>query len=239
MAFAMANQLRELGHEVNLLILYDVLPSTQYDGRLLLFYSANESVSPYGIFNAPELGISKMFSGDLSIYHYDWGHNDKDFLDHLGSFAADVQYEISCLKNHQVSSKTVKSPLTAPLQDKYFARKVWARVPRMVKASDSIEVPVTIQNCSAEDWQPTEQSGVTLSSRWVGTSNIVRKQRAGYVSFDAGVPAADKQVFSLRIRTPDKPGLRSLEIDLLEEGVDWLGTSSKVAFRQWVWVKAS
>jgi len=51
------------------------------------------------------------------------------------------------------------------------------------------------------------------------------------------IPAGKKQIFQISVAGPKKPGLRWLEFDLLEEGVDWLGRGNRAVFRKAVWVR--
>jgi acyl-CoA synthetase (AMP-forming)/AMP-acid ligase II/acyl carrier protein len=235
-AFEISDRLTAMDREVALLCLFEKYVSAQYEGRVAFFHCDDSKHSPYGTFNRPELGWSKLYRGDISAYRYPWSHG-KCLVnsEHAKTFSEHLTTELKCAREGKPSPALVEGPSLRDLGACYYERRVRAKVPRIMRTSQQIVLEVELENSSSRDWETTLRSGVTLSARWVTSSGRVKL--AGYCDMEQIIPAGKKQIFQISVAGPKKPGLRWLEFDLLEEGVDWLGRGNPAVFRKAVWVR--
>lgn len=237
--FEVAKHLTSLKRNVKMLGVLDSHIPQPYDGNITLFCGTQKdnSYSAYGIFNYPQMGLGKLYTGSISAYFYDTNH----FLflqskESAAAFSQDFKKEIGYARGGITSPKKLKTPLVEVLDKAFKLRKLKAKVPRILHQSTDLHLNISLTNNSDVDWQPSEKSGVTIGSRWKGSKGI-RIANAGHIKIEKMVPAKSTVSFLIEVITPKTGGFRWLEIDLVEEGCDWLCGSKKAAFNKMIWVR--
>ncbi|HTH80451.1 MAG TPA: hypothetical protein VL593_15880, partial [Ramlibacter sp.] len=80
---------------------------------------------------------------------------------------------------------------------------------------------VEVTNDSGIDWQPSAQSGIYVGNRWVHSDGKSAVELDGRASLEKGLAAGQSTAVELPVTAPWQGGRWLLEIDLVDEGVDW------------------
>ena len=103
------------------------------------------------------------------------------------------------------------------------------RLADVEKAWSTRVLPVEVMNCSACTWQATADSGVFLANSWLDQKGRVVKHIDGRSSFTQSVAPGTTVTVEIAVQAPAEPGLRILEIDLVDEGVTWFSEQGSSA----------
>ena len=236
-AFEIAALLREQGREVALLAMHEELNPSPYAGRMALYFCESGRHSPFGRFGNPQLGWSKLFTGQVSLYRYPWGHQDCYEAEKLSRFAGQLREEIRLANLSEVSPARIELSSAEPPGTRYNRRVIKANIPRILDRDKKASIRVALINTGRDTWQPTQTSGMALNARWINLKGEAKLHLAGYARIERPMRPGQRVFLTLDIRTPASSGLRCLEIDLVEEGIAWLSEGGRARFRKWAWIK--
>ena len=80
---------------------------------------------------------------------------------------------------------------------------------------------VKVTNLSKQTWLPAARSGLHLGCRWLDAEGKVVGDPGPSVPLSKVVPPGKSITFTLKLPSSTTPGLRTLEIDMVDEGVSW------------------
>ncbi|WP_230661488.1 non-ribosomal peptide synthetase [Psychrobacter sp. I-STPA10] len=180
----------------------------------------------------PELKWLEKNLSVHSIYYYDCCHGDELNIDYMQPLAQDIWHEIQQTAddmnglsndlNKQMTQAvhpvqlTTHAPHTQPYQIK-------AKLPKiMYKRNKQQQIHITLCNTSEQDWLATEQSGLTVSARWLNHRGEFR-QLAGqaFLTQPLAINQSVDLTFAVVIPEKSMPKFYQLQIDLVQEGHHW------------------
>lgn len=224
-AFQIADRLKELGHEITLLILHEKFIPQTYTGRVALIFGADSYANPHLAYLKPEKGWGKYFSGGFTLDIVPGSH---------GKYFTEPNIQPLCAKLRQRIEEA--QGLRASVDGHYNSGSIEGRLSasayraKIVPLGQLDDVPgkeallrVSVQNLGAETWLHSDVSGVYVSARWLDASGKIADSLGPRVSLPEAVAAGEAVEVDLLIRIPDKAKNWSLELDMVDEGVTWFG----------------
>ncbi|MBF0275410.1 MAG: AMP-binding protein [Nitrospinae bacterium] len=221
-AFSMAKLLKNKNIEVPLLCLQDVFIPKPYDGRIAYFVAPGCKYNPYYFYTQPEMGWSKLYSGKLSLYQYDFEHDYFYQKGYIENVVKDVQEEIKLAGEKRVSPKQINPLSLQKLNKEDYAAEITADIPRFLSPGKTIKIVVKVKNLSKITWLPSKKSGIKLANRWKKDAHIYRSGIDGCSEIVEEVLPGKSIEISHKITAPKKKyKMRIVDIDLIDEGITW------------------
>ncbi len=240
-AHEIARKLQADGYDVGLLCLQEIYINRPYSGRVAMFCSSSGVYSPIGLFNFPEMGIGQLYTGEIALHQYNCSHNE--FFREGGArqdsqkFIQDLANELQCVREGRESPARRQYSKGKINTEHFLSGRIDILAPRLMPAAKTVSIRVMLQNTGNTPWQPTSDSGITISSRLLNIRNGVKNARTGYAIINGVLDSGEKHFFTLDIETTKTGGLRYLEVDLLKEGVGWIAKNNQPRFGKWIWIK--
>lgn len=221
-ATEIARTLIERGCPVLLLCLLETVPTTPYPGRIPLFFGKNSDThNPFKKFSNPEVGWKRLFrevTWDIVRGKHSQYFNRRN----VGHFC------------QRLNTRLKEAEEIAPVQLPASAFRVGLEIDEPVASfapGQSADVRVMVQNLSKLNWQPGEQSGIYLASRWFRDDGSPVMEAAAGVPLDRPLAPNEKREMVAKVQAPDKGGKYTLEIDLCEQGLAWFSDRGSVPHR--------
>ena len=225
-AFQMALRLNDLGHELNLLGLQERFIPHDYPGRVAFFFGDASDRSPYYHFARPELGWRKYYTGGFEAHIIRGAHGTYFQEAHVPYLAKEMQRAFDSAQNPRVD-RVEPEPALQVLRPSAYKAELRLAEPVAVAGSEA-RVLVTVRNASPDSWLASHRSGVFLGARWLkpkkyGSHRYCSYARANVVRtpLPADLGPGGTLELELTVPLPYDPRLKTLEIDLVEEGVTW------------------
>ncbi len=222
-AFQIASQLKELGHEITLLIVMEKFIPMLYDGPVAMLWGEFTMQRLNAHFHQPLIGWRKYYTGPFSMSVVPGEH---------------AQYFRE--PNVQVLMDTIRSKLQQAQQKDFsgwmmdktghhfqylredaYRVKIAGPSELRVSCGDKVSVAVEVKNTSACCWQPSKESGIFLANRWLDGKGKSVNARDGICELLCSIASGEAVKLELLVTAPATSGLWTLELDLVEEGVAW------------------
>jgi thioesterase domain-containing protein/acyl carrier protein len=223
-AFQIAKGLRELGHEVSLLLLLERFVPQEYSGRIAMLFGTDSHRNPYRCYSNPELGWKKFYSGEHSADLVPGEHgqllrepNVQEVTQTLRRRMEEAKREAATTTRTRIGDELQRLPHTA-YRAKLTARDSWAAAP-----GEEMRIPVVVENTSSETWRSGELSGIALVNRWLNAKEKVVDFLDGSTCLARSLPPGASVELELVVKAPTKTGRWLLELDLIDEGITSFG----------------
>ena len=230
-AFSIARQLRELGCEITLLILQEKFVPTPYRGPVALLFGDRSDYNPLRYFRQPEIGWHKYYSGPVAMTIIPGAHGQFFREPNVQELTAAIRQHIAAAQGGKLADLPARPSdhATQILPPGAYRAKLNAPAELTMHEGEARVLPVEVMNCSACTWQATADSGVFLANRWLDQKGRVVKHIDGRSSFTQSVAPGTTVTVEIAVQAPAEPGLRILEIDLVDEGVTWFSEQGSSA----------
>jgi acyl-CoA synthetase (AMP-forming)/AMP-acid ligase II len=220
-AFRMAQILRERGRKIALLVLQDHLPPEPYDDRVALFWSRRSRHTVYYSHAHPERGLATLFHGPVAQWGTEADHAELYHQHRVAMLARQLDEALSAAEAGPNIFERL-SPWRAFDQSAYRAN-IRAAVPRFLRQGQPFCLLAEVTNRGKLIWEPTTQSAIVLAARWHVVDGEYPLQLDSHVELDQPLMPGQTQPFTLDLRAPMRGLPMRLEIDLVEDGIRWLG----------------
>lgn len=236
-AFQAAEKLRELGHEISLLILHEKFVPREYTGKVALMFGAGSIFNPFLSYENPQMGWGKYYTGGFTFDIVPGTH---------GEFFREPNIQVLCTKLQQRmhESQGLRDCVDASFNTRFGQRlpteAYRARIlaPKRLQAEPGKELRIIliVENASSLTWPENKISGLFLASRWLNSKGKAVELGAR-VPLMADLAPAETVEVELSVRCPDKPGDWILELDMVDEGVAWFNECGSELARVYVRVE--
>lgn len=220
-AFQVARQLTDRGHEVSMLFMHEKFVPQPYGGRVALVFGRESDRNPYLHFARPEKGWSKYYTGPVT-FDFVRGAHAEFFVEPNVQVLTDTIRRRLAEVRAGGAPEGLLPPAAAPMQrlpdDAYRARLV-PRGNWRARAGSRTTVAVAVTNASPVAWEPYERSGVALAARWFDDGGQAIAWLDGWSPLAAGLKPGETVELALDTRVPSAPGGATLAFDLVDEGV--------------------
>lgn len=224
-AFQVASQLRQLGHEITLLVMQEKFAPFPYDGPVALLFGDHSDYNPLRYFRQPERGWHKYYTGPVAFSEIQGGHGQFFREPNVQVLASTIKKYVDAAQAGTFASAPARTPgaqLQALPPGACRARiVVGAAKGLQAPAGEALRIDVEVTNESASDWMPTPASGLFVANRWIDAKGQVRQWLDGRAPLPEGLAAGASASIALEVRAPDEKGRWMLEVDLVDEGVGW------------------
>ncbi len=231
-AFQIARQLTDLGHEITLLCLQESFIPQCYAGRVALLFGKDSKNNPYLYFCRPEFGWKKFYTGEFSVNMISGAH---------GQFFREpnIQVLVDTLRRRiEEAQREPAQPGSARTEDDFqrlpeaaYRAKLTARESWTAEAGEEVKIPVEVKNLSSETWRSSDKSGIALANRWLNMEGKVVQWLDGRAPLVKDMEPGSAGEIELTVRTPGKSGRWFLELDLVDEGVTWFKDQGSTAIQ--------
>ncbi len=222
-AFQVASQLRQLGHEITLLVMQEKFAPFSYDGPVALLFGDHSDYNPLRYFVRPEQGWHKYYSGAVAFTEITGGH---------GQFFREpnVQILTSAIKKYIAAAQAgtfvdahprIPGAKLQMLPADACRAAISAKAIGEAVAGESLRIEVKVANTGGVDWLPTPSSGLFVANCWLDGKGQVCKWLDGRAPLPQGLPAGQSCTVELVVQVPAEKACRTLRIDIVDEGVGW------------------
>jgi acyl carrier protein len=222
-AFQVASQLRQLGHEITLLVMQEKFAPFPYDSPVALLFGDHSDYNPLRYYTQPELGWQKYYSGPVAMTEIQGGHGQFFREPNVQVLTSTVKKYIEAAQAGTFASSPARTPGAAlqVLPPEACRARISASALTEIPASEAVRVNVKVTNLSGQDWLPTPASGLFVRNCWIDSKGQVRRWLDGRAALPQGVVAGASQAVALDVMAPAEKGRWVLEIDVVDEGVGW------------------
>jgi thioesterase domain-containing protein/acyl carrier protein len=222
-AFQVARQLQERGHEIELLMLMEKFVPQSYQGRIANIYGIDSHRNPHLHYRDPVTGWAKYFSGPLSLDLVKGRHSQFFKEPNIQDLAARIRFRIDEAAAGVVAGAGAAEAPTArqTLPISAYRAELKTLGAPSGKPGTKTAIPVQITNRSSTVWRSHEASGIFLASRWLNRKGKVVVPLDGNALLCGDLAPGDSETLEIGIKLPDRPGRYTLELDLVDDGVTW------------------
>jgi acyl carrier protein len=222
-AFQVASQLRQLGHEITLLVMQEKFAPFPYDGPVALLFGDRSDYNPLHYYKHPEQGWHKYYSGPVAMTEIQGGHGEFFREPNVQVLTSTVKRYIEAAQAGTFASAPARTPgaRLQVLPPEACRARIAASAAGEVKAGQALRLDVEVTNLGASDWMPTPASGLFVGNCWIDGTGQVRNWLDGRAPLAQGLAAGASRTVQLDVQAPVDKGRWVLEIDLVEEGVSW------------------
>ena len=222
-AFQIAHQLGERGHEITLLFLHEKFVPLPYRGPVALTFGDRSDHNPLCYFRKPEMGWHKYYSGPVTMSVVSGAHGQFFQPPNVQVLAATIRQNIVAAQSGRFANSPARLPGEAMqiLPPAAYRATLTAPAQMTVAPGEVRVLQVQVANCSACAWQPTEVSGVFLANRWLDPGGRVQRYIDGRAPLVRSVSPGTAVAVELAVQAPVETGSWLLELDLVDEGVTW------------------
>lgn len=215
-AFDAACHLRSRGVPVRMVFMHETWSTQSIDVPVALGFTVDSTFSPYREFARPEALMDKRFTAGWSLSMFRTAHN--------GIYAAEpLSKEVQKLRSLWADPSKFQRP--APMEEvpgiAYRAKiECGLHTPVMLAGWPGF-ARVKVTNLSKQTWLPAARSGLHLGQRWLDHDGKVIGDPGPSVPLPKIVPPGKSITFLIKIPASSSRGVRTLEIDMVDEGICW------------------
>ncbi len=226
LAHFIAQILRERGRETDLIVSIDHTWGDPWDGAALHVQSED-----WAIYKNPELGLRHLTTGGAALVRLEGRH-----LDALqGPSMPDLATRMERLFSGQETLPRTVSPCDFAARNQMYHAQIRAKLPRTFKPGSSIAAQIEVVNNSSVDWQPSAQSGISLTIDLHNLDGHCRQRVAGHGTFTAPIRAHQSALVDVTIAFPNKFMPLQARISMTDEGLCRFLTPSKPYVSRMLW----
>ncbi len=222
-AFQVASQMRELGHEITLLVMQEKFAPFPYDGPVALLFGDRSDYNPLLYFRQPERGWHKYYSGPVAMTVVAGGHGEFFREPNVQVLTSTVKKYIEAAQAGTFTSDPARTPGEAlqALPPQVCRALISAKPASELKAGETVQMDIEVTNTGGLDWSPTASSGLFVANCWIDSAGKVGNWLDGRSQLPDGLAAGASATVSLEVTVPQRKGRWILEIDMVDEGVGW------------------
>ena len=222
-AFQVASQLRQLGHEITLLVMQEKFAPFPYDGPVALLFGDHSDYNPLRYFNHPERGWHKYYTGPVAMSEITGGHGQFFREPNVQILTSTIKKYVEAAQAGTFANAPVRTPgpMLQVLAPEACRATIKAQAPGEVRAGEDLRIEVEVANAGGIDWMPTPASGLFVANRWVDAKGQVRNWLDGRAPLPDGLGAGRNAIAQLVVKAPAEKGRWKLQIDVVDEGVSW------------------
>lgn len=215
-AFDAACHLRSRGVPVKMVFMHETWSTQPIDVPVALGFTVDSTFSPYREYARPEVVMNKRFTAGWSLSMFRTAHN--------GIYAAEpLSKEVQKLRSLWTDPSKFQRP--APMEGVpgiAYRAKIESRfhTPVLLIGWPGFAC-VKVTNLSKQTWLPAARSGLHLGQRWLDNEGKVVGDPGPSVPLPKVVPPGKSVTFLVKIPASNTQGLRTLEIDMVDEGICW------------------
>lgn len=231
LAVNISYELRLRGAQVPLMILVDTNSNTEYpyDGDVLLFYTRTSRTAPKRCYLNPSLGWNRAYVGRLYSQAIDVRHGQTFSAKKSKHIMNAMKEALENYNSHSLQWRPSSPALTRHTADTYAAQ-IHSKVPTYLSLGRPITIPVRVRNRSAKKWEPTCKSGLIVGACFNKKENNRRQVLAGYQELTHAVLPGASLLINLTIHVPFRIKNMTLQIDMIDDGVDWFSRRGSTPF---------
>jgi acyl carrier protein len=250
-AFQIAVQLLTTGGEVTLLCMQEKFVPEEYPGRVAFFFGTESTFSPYFRFRDPEMGWSKYYSGQVEVNAIPGAHGTFFRDPHIGDLTRKLADSIERAQTGTPTVDPAHRPdaLERVPRNAYCA-EILTEQPLAGLPGEMVALDVTVRNLSPLLWPRSDRSGLFLGGRWIRVSrsrkspdewlrgdgeraalyrggrwvnehHVFAPGLAARLALPADVEPGGSITLRLQLSIPVDASLKTLELDMVEEGIAW------------------
>ncbi|MBL9114883.1 MAG: non-ribosomal peptide synthetase [Verrucomicrobiaceae bacterium] len=215
-AYDAAQFLLEAGVRIKMLILYEFMPVEPIQVPVALGFCKESSFDVRRKFSRPEHRYDRLFPAGWHAAELPAVHN-AIFSPEV--IQPDVKRLQALLSGEQpFRRQNLVSPAPAAAHRAQITSFIHQKV---AKAGARGWAHVRVFNESQSDWLPSSESGLYLGYRWRDAHGQLIGDPGESLPLRRIVPSKKTIHFLLPFVAPAKPGLNTLEVDMINEGVTW------------------
>jgi oxalate---CoA ligase len=215
-AFEAARLLRERGVPVKLVFTHEAWSSGAIDVPVVMSFCKGSVFSPRRKFSRPEMAMNKRFSAGGKSWEIDTSHiglfEDLELMRQVTAESLAVLDGTRPL--HGANGMTEVPPQAC-------RARLSARVPRAMRAGETLSLQVDVKNDSQRDWPASSVSGLHLGWRWLDADGQCRDDPGLSAAFANQVLSKASTRVQLPVQAPPTTGSYLLELDVVDEGIRW------------------
>lgn len=220
-AFQVARQLADRGHEVVLLFMHEKFVPQPYEGRVALLFGRESDRNPYLHFARPEQGWRKYYTGPLT-FDFVRGAHAEFFVEPNVQVLTDTIRRRLEEAQGGMPPAALLPPAGAEMQrlpDEAYRARIAPHTPQSVRAGAKVGVDVAVTNASPVTWQPHDRSGIALVDRWHAPDGRAIAAWDGWTPLPERLDPGATVWLRIDVSAPQEPGHWMLVFDLVDEGV--------------------
>jgi thioesterase domain-containing protein/acyl carrier protein len=232
-AFSIARQLRERGHEITLLVLQEKFVPVPYEGAVALLFGEESVYNPLRYFREPEVGWHKYYSGPVAMTIVPGSHGQFFREPNVQGLTAAIRKHVEAAQRGVMADEPPRpaGPRLRVLPPDAYRARLEAVAQLALAPGERHVIPVQVRNGSGSTWEPSRASGIYLANRWLDPEGRPVRHKDGRASLERSIAPGEAATIELTITAPVEPGVHTLEIDLVDEGVAWFGEQGSSAHR--------
>jgi acyl-CoA synthetase (AMP-forming)/AMP-acid ligase II/acyl carrier protein len=227
-ALDVARELMSDGRKVQALIIADTPPfelfqNAAFEAPVVAYVGSRSKFNPYRKYRYPAQGLKKRLPGGcrMTVIPAHYAEIMKP-----GPFArvvADLDQAIAWSERAS-SAPSGLAPGVYP--NPAYPSRILASVSELKLApGEAADLDLTLLNGGPTDWEPFDLSGITVGNHWLSTDGEMLVWSDGRTPLTETVAAASEGTARLKITAPARTGSYLVEVDLIEEGVQWFSES--------------
>ena len=220
-AFQVARQLADRGHEVALLFMHEAFVPQPYEGRVALLFGRESERNPYLHFARPEQGWRKYYTGPLT-FDFVRGAHAEFFVEPNVQVLTDTIRRRMEEAQRGMPPAAQLPPAGAQMQrlpDEAYRARLVPGAPQAMRPGAKSRIEVAVTNASAVAWQRYETSGISLVNRWLAPDGRAAAAFDGWSPLPVEVAPGATVLLRVDVTAPRFPGRWTLSFDLVDEGV--------------------
>lgn len=218
--FQVARQLRELGHEITLLVMQEKFAPFPYDSPVALLFGDRSMYNPRRSFVKPESGWHKFYSGPVAMTQIQGEHGQFFREPNVQILTSTIKRYVEAAQAGAFADDPPRIASGQPLPADAYRARISAQAPQAM-AGESVAVRVDVTNESGVAWPPSARSGLYVANRWVRADGARAIEIDARAPLESGLAAGETQAIELVVTAPREGGRWLLEIDVVDEGVAW------------------
>jgi len=232
-AFQVASQLTALGHEITLLVLQEKFVPFPYHGPVALLFGDKSDYNPMRYFRQPEVGWRKYYTGPLAMSVVSGAHGQFFREPNVQVLTDAIRSRIRQAQAGDFAGWTIGSSAQGfqRLPEEAYRAQIAGPSEFLAIAGQTFTVSVEVRNISACTWRSTEESGIYLANRWMDSEGRVVRWLDGSIKLPHALEPEASVKLDLSVQAPENPGVWTLDLDLVDEGVTWFQDQSSAPLR--------
>jgi thioesterase domain-containing protein/acyl carrier protein len=220
-AFQVARQLRERGHEITILMLMEKFVPQACDGRIAMLYGIDSHRNPTLNFKDPMAGWAKYYSGPLTLDLVAGRHSQFFKEPNIQDLAATIRRRMDEAAADTGSVSAASKTDRQQLPETAYRAGLRALGAPSGEPGASVRMRVEVTNLSSTLWRRHEDSGIYLAGRWFNRKGKPFGSSGATAALVRDLNPGETTTLDLPVTLPNKQGRYSLELDLVDDGVVW------------------
>lgn len=209
-AWEAAEQLRRRGREIALTALLERAIRRPCTEPVALFFGEDSEFNPSLYHDSPEVGMSRYYTGRLTVDPIPCGHGQFFFSPNVEVLADRLRMRIDAALAARdgvaVGVDVARAELVAPATMK-------------LGVGEEVCLDVRVRNPTAAALPAGSRSGLCLANVWMDPRREVLRWRDGRTPLPQDLEPGAEVSLELRVRAPEAPGRYLLGLDLLIDGM--------------------